>query len=139
MLLGLLLLVIHLSKLEYGHGYLSLCCSCPLVWVTVSWWPLVWVACAQSWADMAPQFSVFLWYCCFCFSPGRRCIRTRFGCQGRHCSGKQREREETEDTNIDVRKDSLMLWPAHCCNCFASFQVWYSDAASQCQSSLQLC
>lgn len=135
----LLLLLIHLSKLEYWQVSLSFSCFCPLVWATVSWWLLVWVACAQWWADMAPPFSVFLWSCCFCFSPGRRCIRTRFGYQGRRCSGKQRESGGMEDSRIDWSKDCPTLRPTHCRNCSSPLQVWYSDAASQCQSSLQLC
>lgn len=94
MFLGLLLQLNHLNKFDYCSVYWPLSCSCPLVWVTVSWWLLEWVACAQWLVDMALQFSVFLWYSCFCFSPGRLCIRTRFGCQERHCSGKQRERED---------------------------------------------
>lgn len=50
-----------------------------------------------------------------------------------------REREGMEDSSIDGSKDSPMLRPTHCCNCSSPFQVWYSDVASQRQSSLQLC
>lgn len=96
LLVGLLLLLVYLIKLEYYqvcfyfHSPFS---SCLIVWAIVSWLLLVWVVCAQWWADMAPQWSVFLWYYFFCLSHGKLSIRTRFGYQGRRCSGEQRRRE----------------------------------------------
>lgn len=85
--------------------------SCPPAWVTASWWPSAWVACAQWRADTAPQSSASLCCCCFCFSPGRRCIRTRSGYQGRRCSGKEGEREGMEDGSADGSKASPEVRP----------------------------